>query len=59
METQMIMKNYITDELTNKIYHLHKALEQTQDIIKLLETENQNLKEMIKYLEQKTDLAAA
>lgn len=55
----MIMQNYVADELSNKVYHLHKALEQTQNIIKVLEKENQNLKEMIKYLEQKTDLAAA
>lgn len=55
----MIMKNYIADELSNKVYHLHKALEQAQDIIKVLEKENQNLKEVVKYLEEKTDLVAA
>lgn len=59
MEAKMIMKNYVADELSNKVYHLHKALEQAQDIIKVLETENNNLKEAIKYLEEKTELVAA
>jgi len=58
MEAKMIMKNYVADELSNKVYHLHKALEQAQDIIKVLETENNNLKEAIKYLEEKTELVA-
>ena len=59
MEAKMIMKNYVADELSNKVYHLHKALEQAQEIIKVLETENSNLKEAIKYLEEKTELVAA
>lgn len=59
MEAKMIMKNYVADELSNKVYHLHKALEQAQDIIKVLETENNNLKEAIKYLEEKAELVAA
>lgn len=59
MEAKMIMKNYVADELSNKVYHLHKALEQAQEIIKVLETENNNLKEAIKYLEEKTELVAA
>lgn len=59
MEAKMIMKNYVADELSNKVYHLHKALEQAQDIIKVLETENNNLKEAIKHLEEKTELVAA
>ena len=59
MEAKMIMKNYVADELSNKVYHLHKALEQAQDIIKVLETENNNLKEVIKYLEEKPELVAA
>ena len=58
MEAKMIMKNYVADELSNKVYHLHKALEQAQEIIKVLETENNNLKEAIKYLEEKTELVA-
>lgn len=59
MEAKMIMKNYVADELSNKVYHLHKALEQAQEIIKVLETENNNLKEAIKYLEEKAELVAA
>ena len=59
MEAKMIMKNYVADELSNKVYHLHKALEQAQEIIKVLKTENNNLKEAIKYLEEKTELVAA
>jgi hypothetical protein len=59
MEAKMIMKNYVADELSNKVYHLHKALEQAQDIIKVLETENKSLKKIVEYLEQKNDLVAA
>lgn len=55
----MIMKNYVADELSNKVYHLHKALEQATEIIKTLETENENLKEAIKNLEEKGELVAA
>lgn len=55
----MIMKNYVADELSNKVFHLHKALQQAQDIIKVLEEENQNLKEAIKFLETKEELVAA
>jgi hypothetical protein len=43
----MIMKNYVTDELINKVYHLTKALNQAESIIKNLEVENNNLKETI------------
>lgn len=55
----MIMKNYVADELSNKVYHLHKALQQAEDIIKTLEQENKNLKEVVKYLEEKEELVAA
>lgn len=58
MEATMIMKNYVADELSNKVYHLHKALQQAEDIIKVLEEENQNLKEAVKYLEAKEELVA-
>jgi len=40
----MIMKNYVADELSNKVYHLHKALNQAEKIIATLEEENQFLK---------------
>jgi hypothetical protein len=47
----MIMKNYVADELSNKVYHLHKALEKAQEIISILETENNNLKKLIENIE--------
>ena len=40
----MIMKNYVADELSNKVYHLHKALTQAERIIAILEEENKFLK---------------
>lgn len=43
----MIMKNYVTDELINKVYHLTKALNQAESIIKTLEAENNTLKEAV------------
>jgi|LakMenEpi03Aug12_release.lakeMendotaPanAssembly.Ray.scaffolds.fasta_scaffold08789_32 hypothetical protein len=43
----MIMKNYVADELANKVYHLTKALNQAESIIKTLEVENDNLKETL------------
>lgn len=55
----MDMKSYVADELFNKVYHLHKALEQAKLIIQILEEENKNLKEMAKYLEIKNTAAAA
>lgn len=55
----MIMKNYVTDELVNKIYHLHKALEQAQKIISLLETENKELKKIMESLDHSEKLVAA
>jgi hypothetical protein len=43
----MIMKNYVADELANKVYHLTKALNQAESIIKVLEEENNSLKETL------------
>jgi len=48
----MIMKNYVADELSNKVYHLHKALEKAQEIITTLEIENNNLKKLIENIDQ-------
>jgi len=42
-EATMIMKSYIADELANKVYYLHKALDQAGAIITTLQEENQNL----------------
>lgn len=47
----MIMKNYVADELSNKVYHLHKALEKAEEIISVLEEENKHLKEIVDSLE--------
>lgn len=49
----MIMKNYVADELSNKVYHLHKALEKAQEIILVLEQENKHLKNIVDALESK------
>jgi hypothetical protein len=46
----MIMKNYVADELANKVYHLHKALEQAESIISALEQDNKNLKDALNNL---------
>lgn len=48
----MIMKNYVADELANKVYHLHKALNQAENIIAVLEQENKNLKNLLSSIEQ-------
>jgi hypothetical protein len=42
----MIMKNYVADELMNKVYHLTKALKKTEEIIAILEQENKNLRDV-------------
>lgn len=43
----MIMKNFVSDELANKVYHLTMALDQAQEIIKKLDSENENLKQSL------------
>lgn len=43
----MIMKNYVADELSNKVYHLHTALTKASEIIAVLEAENTRLKAAI------------
>lgn len=45
------MNSYVADELSNKVYHLHKALEKAQKIIAVLEEENANLKKLVNYLD--------
>ena len=52
----MIMKNYVTDELINKVYHLTKALNQAESIIKTLEVENNNLKETLSLIHDRENL---
>lgn len=41
----MIMTNYVSDELANKVYHLTQALNKTEHIVSILEKENKNLKD--------------
>jgi len=41
----MIMKNYVSDELANKVYHLTQALNKAEHIVSILEEENKNLKD--------------
>jgi predicted transcriptional regulator len=41
----MIMKNYVSDELTNKVYHLAKALNSAEEVIETLEKANDDLKD--------------
>ena len=41
----MIMTNYVSDELTNKVYHLTQALNKAERIVSILEEENKNLKD--------------
>ena len=43
----MIMTNYVSDELANKVYHLTKALNQAEKILGSLQKENDILKETI------------
>ncbi len=43
-------KAYIADELANKVFYLHKALEQSKLIIQTLEEENCRLKEILEQL---------
>ena len=45
----MIIKNYVSDELANKVYHLTKALDQAEKIIAKLEEENENLKQALEF----------
>ena len=52
----MIMKNYVTDELINKVYHLTKALNQAESIIKTLEVENDTLKEALSVIYDRENL---
>lgn len=46
----MIMKNTVTDELINKVYQLTKALTTAESIIKILEQENEGLKQTLSLL---------
>lgn len=43
----MIMKNSVTDELVNKMYHLTKALDIAKGVIDTLQVENDKLKTLL------------
>jgi hypothetical protein len=53
MEAIMIMTNYVSDELANKVYHLTKALNQAEDIVETLQKENDNLREVLSLIKNK------
>lgn len=55
-EVIMIMTNYVSDELANKVYHLTKALNQAEGIVETLQEENNNLKELLSLMENKDQL---
>ena len=48
--TIMIMKNYVADELSNKVYHLQKALQKADEIITTLQQENAKLQDALNNL---------
>jgi cell shape-determining protein MreC len=41
------MNYYVADELANKVWQLHKALNQAEKIVSVLEEENQKLKNLL------------
>jgi hypothetical protein len=43
----MSMNSYVSDELANKVQHLHSALSQAQNIITTLEKENNRLYDVL------------
>ena len=43
----MIMKNYVSDELLNKVQHCTRALETAMSIVDTLQIENQNLSDAL------------
>lgn len=43
----MIMKNYVSDELLNKVQHFTRALETAMSIVDTLQIENQNLSDAL------------
>ena len=49
-EVIMIMTNYVSDELANKVYDLTKALKKTEEIFFVLEKENKNLRDVFNNL---------
>lgn len=46
----MNMKNWVSDELSNKVYHLQKALNKADEIISVLQEENCRLQDALNNL---------
>lgn len=44
------MNTFVADELQNKVYHLTKALNQAEQIVRTLEEENNILKKTIQQI---------
>ncbi len=55
MEAKMVLKNYVADELANKVYHLTVALKQANEIIEKLDAQNENLKQILSNLGIETE----
>lgn len=43
----MTMKNFVSDELANKVYHLTKALDKAEYVLETLQKENERLKRLL------------
>lgn len=52
-----VMNNYayIGNELVNKVHQLTKELIKTQELIKILEKDNQNMKDYLESIKQEPD----
>jgi hypothetical protein len=44
------MKNFVSEELANKVYHLQKALNKADEIVDILRKENDNLRDALNNL---------
>jgi ABC-type transporter Mla subunit MlaD len=49
------MKNYVADELANKVHYLTLALKQANEIIEKLDEQNENLKVILSNLGIETE----
>lgn len=45
----MIMNNFVSDDLANKVFQLSKALHQAEHIIEILSQENDELRKLLEY----------
>jgi len=49
------MNNFVGDELSNKVRVLSAALLNAESIIRVLESENQNLKDLLEAIDHNSD----